>query len=193
MKYSFDKLKSDVMVRLGEIARPLPSGVSSAVPGPAEVVGAKVAVLLPEVGSRLIREASVEMLGGGILTEVEVAMVKMPCGLYAAEIHLPEGFLRLVSVRMSGWERSACGMIYPGMPEWGCQWSREEGIAGNPEKPQVYFDGDVLRAVGSRVATESLAWFRCCKIPRLNEDGEFEFPDGLYTDLVAKVVEQAVL
>ncbi len=189
MEYCFEKLKSDVMRRLGEITLPPSSAVSMAVPGPADVIGAKIESLLPEVGGRLIREASYSMLGGGVEVEVDVEMSRLASGLFAAEIRLPAGFLRLVSVKMSGWRRSVSELILPGNPGWDCQWSDEEGIAGCPEKPRVYLDGCVLRAVGCRSETDGLAWLRCWCLPHPDSDGKFSFPEALYPELVTGTVQ----
>lgn len=183
MVFTIEKLKRDVMARLGEIPQPLPS-LAVDVPGPADIVSLKVESMLPGKGSRLLREASLEMLGAGCQSDVEVTKRKMPCGLYAAEIRLPEGFLRLVSVKMRSWDSSVSKVILPGLAEWECQWSAEPGIAGCPSRPRAYLDGKILRVVASNTEDDTLERFCCWNMPIPDSEGSFEFPDLLYPELV---------
>lgn len=187
MIFSIERLQTDVMVRLGEISRPHTSVSASGIPSAADVVAAKAAALLPDVGARLIAGASLSQLAGGVAMEAEVAFRLMPCRLHAAEIQLPEDFLALVSLRMSGWERSVGRIVLPDSADWYCQWSEEPGIAGCPERPRVYLDDNVLRAVGSGADAE-VEWFRGWKIPSPGADGKFHFPASLYPDLVAGII-----
>lgn len=193
MIYTIEKLQTDVMTRLGELARPLPSLSDTSIPSPPDVVALKTKSLLAEVGSRLIRKATVDMLGNGMPIEGVVTMRQMPCGLYAAEVTLPDDFLRLVSLKMSGWERGVRGVILPGTPDWSRQWSAEEGIAGSPAKPQVYSDVNgsvgILRAVGSRAMDEELEWFCGWRVPVVDGEGRFDFPAGLYGELLVGMCE----
>lgn len=190
MIFTLERLRRDVMVRLGEIARSQPSSLP--VPGTDEVVGIKVESFLPMVGAKLIGDASLEMLEGGCEEEYEVEMRKMPCGLYAAEVSLPEDFLRLVSVNLESWGRPAVQLILPGMPFWECQWSVEEGIAGSPERPRAYLDGHMLRAVGSRTAVNISVSLRLWRIPQLDSDDRFLYPAMLYASLVSGVAAAVI-
>ncbi|MDE6512265.1 MAG: hypothetical protein K2L00_09290, partial [Muribaculaceae bacterium] len=109
MIYGIETLIGDVMARLGEFPRPRPSlpasssgsGLSlSGIPWPQDVVALKVRSMLPEAGSRLIREAApLPSAEGGAEAPVSVSRL-MPCGLYAAEVSLPEDFLRIGMARM---------------------------------------------------------------------------------------------
>lgn len=196
MKYSIQKLRSDVMARLGEIARPQTSltdrSALSAVPWPEDIIGLKVASLLGEIGSELIREAPAEVLGGApVKSGGEMTMRMMPCGLYGAEVRLPEGFLRLMSVKMAGWRRGVHTLVLPASEEWTRQWSEERGIAGCPERPQAYLDRDadgmLLRLLCSDSEEDSLECLSGWCVPLLDEEGEFDFPEALYAELVGAI------
>ena len=187
MIFTIERLQTDVMVRLGEISLSQTSVSAAGIPSPAEVIAAKVTSLLPEVGTKLICEASGSQLAGGMAMEAEAVFRLMPCGLHAAEIRLPEGFLVLTSLRMSGWRRSVSRLILPGSADWDCQWSEEPGIAGCQARPRVYMDGNVLRAVGVE-ADSAVEWLRGWKIPSPGSDGKFHFPGSLYPDLVGGII-----
>ena len=190
MEFTLERLRRDVMLRLGEIARPQSSSLH--VPSAAEVVGMKVESLLPTVGGKLIVEASPEMPGSGCEEDAAAEMRKMPCGLYAAEVSLPDDFLRLVSVNMESWRCPAVSWILPGMSTWECQWSEEEGIAGSPERPRVYLDGHKLRALGVRSVTDIVVTIRGWRIPQVDADGIFEYPAMLYASLVGGLAKAIV-
>ena len=193
MIYSVERLKSDVSARLGEIARPQGRLSESSVPWPEEIVALRAVSLLAECGSRLLREAPLVSLAGGadVSSECELRMRVMPCGLYAAEVRLPGGFLRLESVRMSEWRRSVFTPVLPDSPKWSRQWSAEPGIAGCPGAPEVYVDSDgkgmLLRLVGSGSSDDSLAHLAVWRVPEPDEEGKFDFPESLYADLVADI------
>lgn len=193
MTVTLQQLQDDVMARLGEIPwgqSPLPA---SGVPSPADIVALKVESILPEAGMRIIRDAPPDMIGAGKLVEGDVSLRLMPCGLYAGEIVLPAGFLRLVSVRMSGWNRVAGRLILPGDADWECQWSEEPGIAGCPLRPRAYLveegDGMLLRILGCEDAGTSLWYLRILSVPA---PPAFHFPRQLYPQLVATVVDKII-
>lgn len=195
MTFDLEKLLTDVMARLGEIARPVASRLLDAgdVPWPEDIIGMKVRSLLPEVGSRLIREAPADLLGSPPLVDWVTSSCLMPCGLYAAEIRLPDGFLRLTSARMSGWGRSVCSLVMPCSPEWNRQWSPETGVAGCPDRPQAYLDCDsgglLLRLVGTETEDSELEWLGVWTVPTPSEEDAFVFPAPLYPRLVGALVE----
>ena len=187
MLFSIEKLQRDVMARLGEIARPRPSGELPVIPAPADIICLKLESLLPEAGGNLINEASPELLGYGCRIDTDMSMRLMPCGMYAAEIPLPDDFLRLVSVKMKEWERNAIRPVMPGSAQWDCQWSAEPGIAGCPGRPRSYLDGNILRAIGSTKETDTLMYLRCWSIPNADDEGKFRFPTVLYPALVSEI------
>ncbi len=177
------QLQTDVLKRLGEIPGPLSSFPTPNVPGPEDIIALKIETLLPEVGGRLLREASMEMLGSGIPIEAEVTARLMPCRLYAAEVSLPDDFVRLTAVRLVGWERGIGQVIMPGDAGWECQWSPEPGIAGSPSRPRAYLDAGVLRLIGTEEAPALVSLRGWC----LPKGPEFEFPEPLYPDLVKEL------
>lgn len=189
MFYTLQQLQGDVMARLGELGTPLSSLPASVVPGPAEVVARKIESILPEAGARILREAPHELLGGGVLIEVEMTTRLMPCGLYAGEAVISDDFLRLVSVMMSDWSRSAHILDLPGSPDWERQWSSEPGIAGCPCCPRAYLDrygeGLLLRVVGSDDSAATLEWLRGWCLPK---PPAFHFPLQLYQSLISEII-----
>lgn len=191
MNYSVNQLQTDVMGRLGEISRPLSSLSDSDVPGPEDVVALKISSMLPEIGKGMLLSASAEMLGGGMPLEAEVKTRIMPCGLYSFEIRMPEDFLRIVSVKMSGWRCGVCRLIMPGDAAWEGQWSAEQGIAGCPERPRAYLvnedEGPMLRLIGSEDPDAALVHLSIFCIPSAPD---FHFPPGLYPELVAAIADK---
>ncbi len=188
---TLERLYADVSARLGEIPRPQGSPSSTKIPSPSEIIACKADDFLPEVGARVIKEASPELLTSAPSYDSEISMRIMPCGLYAAEMPLPASFLRLASVRMSGWSRSVRGLILPGSPEWDCQWSPETGIAGSPSRPKAYLDmsggSPIIRAMASSSADDTPAELSCFCAPIPSADAVFIFPDTLYYALVAEI------
>lgn len=192
MRYMIEGLRADVMVRLGEIARPQGQTSAPDIPWPEDIIGLKVSSLLGEAGARLIREAPLELLGSGVVDmSGEVAKLVMPCGMYAADVRLPEGFLRLVSVKMAEWQGSVSSLITPSMADWRRQWSDHLGIAGCPEWPRAYLHSDgeglMLRLVGSCSAEDTLEWLGVWSMPKPDQDGGFDFPSPLYPSLVESI------
>lgn len=192
MRHSILKLQSDVMARLGEIARPQSALPVSGVPWPEDIIGLKVRSLLGETASMLIRKAPAESLGHGLsYVHGETAMRKMPCGLYGAELPLPDGFLRLTSAKMAGWVCGVHSLILPGASDWSRQWSAEPGIAGCPERPRGYLDstggGLTVRLLGSESEDDMPEWLCGWCVPIISEEGEFDFPEGLYPELTATI------
>lgn len=216
MKYSIETLTRDVMARLGEVPRPqqsLPSPSSdfqadsqtplSGIPWPQDMMALKVRGLLPEVGSRLIREASLPLEGNvgegtpcSVGLEVSASLVSrlMPCGLYAVEVQLPEDFLRIGSAKMGEWLHSVSETVAPRDSDWACQWSSEPGIAGCPTRPRAYLDsgsaGLLLRLVGSEGGEDALEWLRVWRIPVADEEGRFRFPAVIYPELVSALTKR---
>lgn len=189
MVCTLDQLQRDVMLRLGENPQPQQSYEGLDILAPEDVIRQKIVSLLPEIGSRLIKEASLDSLGAGEDIDVLVAMRKMPCGMYAAEVKLPEDFLRLVSTKMLGWTRSVNQIITPGDMEWSRQWSGESGIAGSSRRPKVYMvnsdKGLILRLIGSEDEADALEWLRICRIPTPDADGTFHLTSSLYATLIS--------
>lgn len=195
MRYDVGKLQADVMARLGEVDRPRSLSEVTDIPWPEDIVAMKAVAMLGEVGTRLIKDASVESLGNGVAVSCgEIAVLEMPCGLYGAEVRLPDGFLRLASVKMSGWRCGVCLTALPDSGEWSRQWSAEPGIAGCPARPRAYLDSDgagcLLRLVGSESEEDALEWLTGWCVPAPDEEGCFDFPEVLYHHLVGAITEK---
>lgn len=183
------------MARLGEIARPQDHMPESGAPWPEEIVSLKAGSLLAEVGACLIREAASESLGSGVAIACpEGSMRLMPCGLYAMELRLPEGFLRAASLKMAGWRGSVRTVIRQEMPDWNRQWSAHMGIAGCPEWPRAYLDSDadgmLVRLVGSAAADAVPERAGVWCVPSVDDEGGFEFPELLYPELVGAIADR---
>lgn len=188
MIYTLQRLISDVMGRLGETAQPSPSDI----PGPGDIIALRVESLLPEIGERLLLEAPFAMLGEGMPIATETTSRLMPCGLYAAEVGMPEDFVRFVSAKMDGWGRSVERIICAVDAEWGCQWSEEEGIAGCAARPRAYMvvseAGRRLRLMGNVSASTTIEWMRVWVTPYAPE---FHFPSALYPQLIKEICKTA--
>lgn len=187
MAYTIERLKHDLLARLGEITRSQTSLSIPDIPSTEDIVGIKAESILPYVGKRMILNSPQELLGSGEKISTGISIKKTRCGLYGAEITLPDGFLRLENIKMTEWSRQVCRLILQGSQEWACQWSEEKGIAGCPEYPKAYLDGDIVRAIGSVEESDTLECFRCWRVPEPNEMGEFYFPEALYPDLVSEI------
>lgn len=192
MVCTLDQLQSDVMSRLGENPRPLVSYEGLDIPSPANVIRKKIASLLPEIGSRLIMDSPSDRLGVGEPIEEVATMRKMPCGLFAGEVALPEDFLRLVAVKMEGWKRNVAQAICSSDMEWNRQWSAEAGIAGCPDAPRAYLvceeNAMKLRLMGSEEGIGSLEFLRICRSPSPDAAGTFHLPQALYPPLISEIV-----
>ena len=195
MRFSIDRLRTDVMARMGEIARPRGQSPTQsaidAVPWPEDIIVVKVSSLLPEVGSRLIRESPLLLPDCGASSPEICRMRQMPCGLYAAEVRLPVTFIRLESAMLSGWRIDVRSVVMPSSPEWSRQWSAEAGIAGCPVRPMAYVDSDsggpLLRLVGSEMEAAALEWLNVWTVPEPDSSGGFDFPEVLYAELVGEL------
>ena len=187
MNCSLDRLTADVMERLGEQPGSLPAAFAGA-PSPCEVFAMRIRGLLPSAGRDLLEEAPAAMLAGAPSVVSVPDMRMMPCGLYAAILPLPEGFARLVSLRMESWTRAVCSCILPDSGEWERQYSREPGIAGCGCRPQAYLadgpSGLTLTAFGSDLPDDRLSHLLFWPTPEPDADGHFCFPSALYPALV---------
>lgn len=66
---------------------------------------------------------------------------------------LPEDFMRLISFRMSDWERTVYAAISVSDPKYAKQSSRYKGIRGNPQKP--------VCAIANRAEGRALEFYSC--------------------------------
>lgn len=105
-------------------------------------------------------------------------------GRGAGFVILPDDFMRLLSFRMSDWERTVHEAIDDTDPRYALQSSRWAGIRGNPEKPVVAV---VRRPVGLVAEFYSCrsegAWLRegtYVAEPRIDRDGGIDVAAGCY-------------
>lgn len=111
---------------------------------------------------------------------------------YVGSFKLPDDFLRLVSVRMSDWKRSARA-ITEDDAEYFEQLSEFAGIRGNPNKPIAALvqgsDGLYLELYSSESLDATIKWFRYIAMPETNtengkDDSTFELPSKLVPSIV---------
>lgn len=191
MIYTLSQLSEDLMARMGEA----PVGVSP----PSEwgdmtlasQVRRKAAALLPYVGKQLIMSAALPQLGGAEHHVGDTTMRKMECGLYGADIALPEDVARIVSVKMRSWSREVQEIAEPGSGGYECQWSEEPGIAGSAERPKGYLlhggGGLALRAIGSESPDDTPEHLLLWRQPKVDIEGKFRFPASIYPELIEKL------
>lgn len=97
-----------------------------------EVIESKIAD-----AARIVEQnAPVYMLEGGKDFANSVAWTG-EVGKSSGFIHLPDDFLRLVSFKMSDWDKSVSSVITDDHPLYDLQSSRYPGIKGNPQNPIV--------------------------------------------------------
>ena len=126
-KIDISRMASDVATLLGEsLAREcLPED------SPFPDLEDRVKILAPEILALLILEAPHE--ASGEFKTFPDTPVAGPDGVTILPV--PEDFLRLVSLKMSDWEREVTVLSAPGSPEAALQSSRWTGIRGNKSKP----------------------------------------------------------
>ena len=111
-------------------------------------------LMLDEVIEAQVEKAACEvllaaphaLLEEGLPFPAKVVWHRQPCHLWG-HVLLPDDYLRLVSFRMSDWERAAT-LITVDDPRYQWQHSRFPGICGNPQNPiaveVTYPEGRVL-------------------------------------------------
>lgn len=130
--------------------------------------------------------APAHLLGAG--HRLDEAVYRRPDG--SGYLILPEDFMRLISFRMSDWERSVHTAIGVDDPLYGVQSSRYRGLRGNPQKPVVAVtlkpEGRVLEFWSSKdddawpVEAGYLPW------PRLDHGGGIDISERCYGAVVNK-------
>lgn len=205
MQYAITKLLSDVMALSGETPRRRESLAAIEVPWTSDSLAMRIEALLPICGKEVLLEAAPHSLGGGESTTPAFTCRLMPCGLYAVDLRLPADTVRIVSLTLPGWKREVTRVIKSDSAEWTRQWSREAAIAGCPEKPMAYLGaseaGIMLRSLGierpiavSEGAGGAVAasprvviW----RVPGVDGEGNFCFPEGLYSELTVRIMHNS--
>ncbi|MDE5868807.1 MAG: hypothetical protein K2H18_01120 [Muribaculaceae bacterium] len=103
---------------------------------------------------------------------------------------LPDNFLRLVSFRMSDWNRTVYEPITAADPLYARQSSRWKGICGNPERPVCALvrrsEGLVLEFFSCRDEEATVAQACYVPVPRIDQDGRIDVAEGCYRAAVYK-------
>lgn len=86
---------------------------------------------VPEAARIVVASAPLRMLDGGFHFGNSIAWQKDNSGW----LLLPDDFLRLISFRMSDWERPVSLAITATDPAYNLQFSRFKGLRGTPQKP----------------------------------------------------------
>ena len=97
---------------------------------------------------------------------------------------LPRDFMRLVSFRMSDWERTVFEAITESDPEYALQSSRFKGICGNPEKPVVAVvrrsEGKVLEFYSCKSEKAIVTQASYLPYPKIDPDGGIDVSKDCY-------------
>ena len=142
-----------------------------------------------ETAARLIEErAPVSLLDSGKPLSGSISF-KEAVGKGRGRLALPDDFMRLITFKMSDWERAVTEPITETDPRYGLQSSRYAGIRGTPQKPVVAIVSEPTGLVlefwsctgGENV---KLQRGRYLPIPRIREDG-IEICEKLRSAVVA--------
>lgn len=144
-----------------------------------EIIESKI-----EDGARVvILKAPQYMLDGGKTFNGSIKW-RSAAGRGSGSVMLPNDYLRLKIFKMSDWDYPVFDAITPDNPLYRMQFSRYEGIRGNPQKPIVAItsnaDGMVLEFFssmgGENVNIEDAAYI---PIPKI-KDGTIDVSEKLY-------------
>ncbi len=189
MIYTISQLREDVLSRLGEYSPSSATGRLDGIPTMADSLERKIRSLLPDVGGRLISEASPDKLSGADSYDASIVVRTADCGLFAFDIPLPDDFVRLVSAGMKSWKRNVSHLIMIDSVSHEWQWSKQPAVAGCPSRPKAYlnygYGGFIITLIGSESDEDSLARLYLWCQPKIDADGNFKFPSPLYPALVA--------
>lgn len=111
-------------------------------------------------------------------------------------IILPNDFMRLISFRMSDWQRTIYEAITESDPQYALQSSRFKGICGNPEKPVVAVvrrsEGKVLEFYSCRDNSATVAQATYLPIPKIDRDGGIDVAEDCYRSAVYRAASLAL-
>lgn len=111
-------------------------------------------------------------------------------------IILPEDFMRLISFRMSDWQRTIYEAITESDPQYALQSSRFKGICGNPEKPVVAVvrrsEGKVLEFYSCNSENATVAQATYLPYPRIDRDGGIDVAEECYRAAVYRAASLAL-
>lgn len=111
-------------------------------------------------------------------------------------IILPNDFMRLISFRMSDWQRTIYEAITESDPQYALQSSRFKGICGNPEKPVVAVvrrsEGKVLEFYSCRDNSATVAQATYLPVPKIDRDGGIDVAEDCYRAAVYRAASLAL-
>lgn len=176
MKVTLKQLASDVAVLLGESLALECRPEESPFPGMEE----RVKLMAPGVLADMIKNASAEELNPG--NELPSTVSVSADGIVS--LPLPGDFLRLVSVKMSDWQRDVTVVTGENDPALAMQWCRWRGIRGQPERPVVIIgrneSGERCLLMFSSSQDARLEYGRYMPYPRFDTTDSLDIPDRLY-------------
>ncbi|MCH5227308.1 MAG: hypothetical protein J1F16_05770 [Muribaculaceae bacterium] len=162
-------------------------------------------ICLPEDSPFPDMENRVRVLAPGLLADIlitapfyDVGGVKNFSGPIETDktgcvtMPLPDDFLKLVSIKMSDWQRAVSEITDSQSPKALQQGSRFPGIRGTPQRPVVILEGDAggKLVVKMYSSTKGATLESACYIsrPEVDSSDMIEVPPGVYHQLVMALV-----
>lgn len=186
MKKSLDQLTSEVSILLGE------SISSECFPeeSPFPDLAQRVRILAPSLLGSILKEAPVELCG--ILKSIPAS------GLDHSEtettLKLPDDFLKIGTVKMSGWICEASEISPLSSLASACESSGLEGVKASRSRPAILL---TYRADGSKALRlcpankeDRLEYALYVAVPTISDSGFLEIPDPLYDVLLKALVDK---
>lgn len=152
-----------------------------------------IAGQVERAASEVLLAAPHALLEEGLPFCADVVWHRHPCHQWG-HVLLPDDYLRLVTFRMSDWDRAAT-LITPDDVRYQWQQSRYPGICGNPQNPIVaevtYAEGRVLEFYSCRLhPCPHVLHARYIPIPRLHPaDRTIHLPRRLFDPLVSQIAK----
>lgn len=101
---------------------------------------------------------------------------------------LPDDFMRLVSFRMSDWERTVYSAISADDPQYAVQSSRYKGLRGNPQKPVCAIvnrpEGKALEFYSCRDSDAEIERATYIPYPEIDANGGIDISERCYAAVV---------
>lgn len=95
-----------------------------------------------------------------------------PDGNFYAEIRLPDDYLRFVSVKLDGWQRSVSILHPDNVSLYSAQYSSAPGIGNGPASPVAFMTSDTERAIIAHSVQSAAGYtLRYVPYPSISEDG----------------------
>ena len=109
---------------------------------------------------------------------------------------LPDDFMRLVSFKMSDWRHGVSEAITVGDPLYSRQWSRWNGVCGNPERPVVAIvnraEGNLLEFFSCNDESATVEQAVYVPLPRIDAGGGIDVSEKCYRAAVYRAAALAL-